>query len=183
MEIKTVYGVGYSSDKTLPSKNRSVYKKWAEILRRCYLATQNSYKDCLVCPLWHDFKNFLDWYKTNCPDESYHLDKDILFKGNKVYSPETCCFIPKAINSILINCGNSEVRDLPLGVSASSKSFGKYEARVSYKGKTKYSKTFSTVQEAESFYIDKKREILELYISEYEVCLSPEVVEALRLSI
>lgn len=183
MEIKTVYGVGYSSDKTLPGKNRAIYKRWAEILRRCYLGTQNSYEDCSVCPTWYDFKNFLGWYKDNCPNESYHLDKDLLFKGNRVYSPSTCCFIPKAINSILINCGDDTKRELPLGVSASSKSLGKYESKVSYKGKTKYSKTFSTVQEAESFYIEKKREILELYISEYKVCLSPEVIEALRFSI
>ena len=35
------------------------------------------------------------------------LDKDILFKHNKIYSPETCIFVPKTINSLFVKRQNS----------------------------------------------------------------------------
>ena len=49
------------------------------------------------------------------------IKEDILLKGNKVYSPETCCFIPQDINTLLLNSTKTRGR-LPLGVS--------YDARV-----------------------------------------------------
>ena len=45
-----------------------------------------------------------------------HLDKDILIKGNKIYSPQTCCFVPENLNSLITK--NDSIRNnLPIGVS------------------------------------------------------------------
>ena len=56
-----------------------------------------------------------------------HLDKDILCKGNKVYSSETCVFVPARINSIILNSQNRR-GDLPVGVNYNKKT-GKYRAQ------------------------------------------------------
>ena len=70
-----------------------------------------------------DFQSFVEW--CHCEfgylnkennGRFWSLDKDILVFNNKIYSPETCCFVPNTINSLLINCTRSR-GILPLGVS------------------------------------------------------------------
>ena len=71
---------------------------------------------CTVCEEWLNYSNFKVWYDQNrIKGMALDLDKDILFKGNKVYSPETCCFVPHAINTLFLN-GKKNRGDLPLGV-------------------------------------------------------------------
>lgn len=78
-----------------------VYRIWNCMLERCYRSGcgVDTYIDCFVCDEWHVFSNFKKWFDENYV-EGYHIDKDLLIKGNKVYSPETCCFLPKEINAI-----------------------------------------------------------------------------------
>ena len=64
-----------------------------------------------------------------------HLDKDILVKGNKVYSEATCCFVPKEINSFYTKA--NKIRGLfAIGVSF-DKSSQKFIAGLSIEGKYK----------------------------------------------
>ena len=61
--------------------------------------------DCSVYEGWHNFQNFAKWYEDNyyeIEEEQMHLDKDILVKGNKVYSPDTCVFVPETINGLFV---------------------------------------------------------------------------------
>lgn len=99
-------------------KNKNNYNKirktWNDMMRRCYdnelHVIQPTYKNCCVCDEWHDFNNFLEWYNNNFP---YHienmgikleLDKDLLSEGEcKIYSPDTCIFIPKKANGFTTN--------------------------------------------------------------------------------
>jgi len=98
------------------------YKKWCAMLERCYgekISSKNrTYSDCFVCDEWHNFQNFARWYSKNyysIEGERMELDKDIIKKGNRIYSPENCCIVPKPINVILTN-SNAKRGDFPVGV-------------------------------------------------------------------
>jgi len=86
------------------------------------------------------------------------LDKDILFKGNKVYSPEICCFVPHVINTLFLNCKKNR-GDLPLGVHF-DKSKGKYRAEMSFMGEQIKLGTFDTVETAFAKYKEYKGDFI-----------------------
>lgn len=94
------------------------YRKWCSMLQRCYGESYHkrypTYQDCTVCEEWLVFSNFKSWMETQ-EWEGYHLDKDFLFEGNKIYSPETCVFISRELNTFIIDCGNSR-GEYPIGV-------------------------------------------------------------------
>jgi hypothetical protein len=94
----------------------------------------NTYLDCSVCEEWHNYQSFCEWFDENyytIEGENVALDKDILHKGNKIYSPENCCFVPQSINSLFTK--NDVVRgNLPIGVRMMG---NRYNARISIKNK------------------------------------------------
>ena len=106
-----VYGVGYIGEgkykaRTNGKKSRC-YKIWSGMIQRCYSEKfqykHQSYRGCVVCDEWLNFQKFAKWYYENYYENSndvIELDKDILIKDNKLYSPETCLFVPKRINSL-----------------------------------------------------------------------------------
>lgn len=76
--------------------------RWRGMMCRCYGTHHTkAYDGCEVCDEWKTYSNFKDWFEKHYV-KGYHLDKDILVKGNKIYSPDTCCFVPQRINSLLI---------------------------------------------------------------------------------
>lgn len=108
---KTVCGIGYIGEiGTIVDENGCKFKSyevWRDMLRRCYdekhMKNHKSYEGCSVCEEWHNFSNFKKWFDVNyyeLENEAITLDKDILIKGNKIYSPNTCIFVPKSINSM-----------------------------------------------------------------------------------
>ena len=120
----TVYGVGYLGNgyeeytRNIPD----IYKRWKQMIRRCYdpqhILDFPSYKDCSVCDEFLCFVTFAEWYIENyyeIPGEKMCLDKDILVKGNKTYSPDKCIFVPEIINNMVVSC-NVRRGDLPIGV-------------------------------------------------------------------
>lgn len=82
------------------------YRSWADMITRCYnakhIARRPTYADCSVTQEWHRFSAFRAWMVTQ-EWEGKQLDKDILFEGNKVYSPDTCVFVSAQLNSFLID--------------------------------------------------------------------------------
>jgi hypothetical protein len=99
---KLVYGVG-TNDLTY-KENEEAYQKWSNMLKRCYHQTtqqkQLTYIGCSVCDEWKVFSNFKAWFDIHSsPDQE--LDKDILIRGNKIYGPAYCKFVPKKINILL----------------------------------------------------------------------------------
>ena len=105
----SAFGVGYIGvgkyQGSYKKQETPAYRAWYAMLARCYCTVfQNknpSYKGCSVAPIWHNFQNFAEWYEKNYPtgNTRYQLDKDILVKGNKVYSPDTCKFATNQENS------------------------------------------------------------------------------------
>ena len=101
---------------------------------------------------------FCDWFHDNYR-EGYQLDKDLLIQGNKVYSPNTCVFIPQSINLLLIE-RNASRGDYPIGVDFHKPS-NKYRARCNNgKGKLVYLGLFSTPQEASEAYKRYKYQLI-----------------------
>lgn len=104
------------------SSNKTAYDFWRRAIHRCYKPSYKqkhpTYSGCSLCKDWLLFSNFKKWFEdsSNGYLDGYHLDKDILVKGNKVYSPETCCFVPQEINKLLtsrVTCRGN----LPIGVA------------------------------------------------------------------
>lgn len=83
----------------LDSSKEPYYIKWVAMLARCYFYKNNSYKGCSVCDEWLTLSKFKEWWSKNYI-EGWQLDKDILVKGNRIYSPQTCCFVPQEINAM-----------------------------------------------------------------------------------
>lgn len=106
---KTVCNIGYLGVGDYVSSVSGVktreYRVWHDIITRCYskkrAKSSPTYKDCIVCDEWHNFQNFAKWYLDNyytINNQTMCVDKDILFKGNKIYSPDTCLIVPNEIN-------------------------------------------------------------------------------------
>ena len=95
------------------------YSRWAAMLRRCYNKSYQekypTYTDCKVCDDWLIFSNFRRWMEKQNWQEK-ELDKDLLVKGNRIYSPEKCIFIDSAVNSFILDRSASR-GSLPIGVS------------------------------------------------------------------
>ena len=77
------------------------------MLKRCYSTTLKkkypTYKDCEASDNFLYYEYFYEWCNSQIGfgNQDWQLDKDLLFKGNKVYSEDSCVFIPKEINSLL----------------------------------------------------------------------------------
>lgn len=128
---KLVLGVGINDVPNV--RQTTAYRYWFTMLRRCYEKKYQdkypTYKECSVCDEWLTFSNFKKWFDENYV-EGYQLDKDLMHKCAKVYSPENCNFVPQYINTLTINC--KKVRgDYPIGVT---KYGNRYVAAMSKKG-------------------------------------------------
>ena len=161
--FKSVFNIGFIGiGKYSYKEHFKIYVTWQSMLRRCYDAKyhlrQPTYKNCSVDEKWHNFQVFAEWYVNNYIND-YHLDKDILFKGNKVYGPNTCCFVPQEINALFIKHQNARGK-YPIGVI---KKGNKYEARVNKNGYRESQGLFDTSEEAfEAYKIAKEEYIKEV---------------------
>lgn len=163
----SVYGIGFIGEGDYrPSINRKktkAYSKWNNILHRSYdvkyKENNPTYKDVIVCKYWHNFQNFAKWFENNYK-EGFELDKDILIKGNKIYSPETCCFVPREINSLFKTY--SKKSELPIGVTY-DKFNNKYKVSFRIDKKMTTMGRFDTISKAhEIFKITKEKYIREI---------------------
>lgn len=182
----TVLNIGIIGDEKITDdkgKQLISFIKWCSMINRCYGKHKNrdkSYLDCSVSKDWLYYPNFKKWFKENfyeIKNETMCLDKDILFKGNKIYSPETCVFVPERINS-LFSSSKSVRGCLPIGVSYCKDK--KYKSNI-YKrniGQV-YIGKFHTVSEAFCAYKRVKEEYIKEIADEYKDRIPKKLYEAL----
>ena len=184
--MPNVYGVGYigygKHKAKLNGKHFPVYRAWHSMLQRCYdeklHKNRPTYQDCIVCPEWHNFQVFADWYlsQANCND-GYHLDKDLLVEGNKVYSPETCVLAPIEINALLGNL-NSSRGDLPVGVGFDKRDCT-YSAQLNIDNVQVRIGTFSNPQDASQAYQAAKKANIKRMALEWQDRIDKRLFDAL----
>jgi hypothetical protein len=180
---KSVNGIGYFGVGIYSSnKNSLTYTTWKAILQRGYDKKYHinypTYTGCSVAEEWHNFQNFAQWFEDNYNPETmigWHLDKDILVRGNKIYSPETCCFVPHDINSLFRN--NKKVtNNLAVGVH---KSFDNFTAYIHKNNTATYIGTYRTIEEAFQAYKAEKEKYIKEVADKWKDKIDPKVYEAM----
>ena len=191
---KRYFGVGYLGEgkyKTRENgKSTKCYYTWIHMLERCYSEKYknkySTYEGCIVCEEWLNFQNFAKWFYENYYEiegERIELDKDILIKGNKVYSPNTCVFVPQRINSLFIKC-NKNRGAYPVGVSYHKKN-NKYVAScrvVNFKlnkSKDKYLGSYNTLEEAFKVYKQFKEKYIKVVADLYKDKIPQKLYDAM----
>lgn len=163
---KTRITENYYKDGKRTSKDLWVcpyFLRWKQMLGRCYgKSTSSAYKDIKVCDEWLLFSNFKSWMETQ-DWEGMQLDKDLILKGNTLYSPEYCIFIPKEVNYFIIDHKKSEY----CGTSF-HKVIGKYQANLSnpFTGKNENLGYYSTRKEAHEAWKARKRSLANILVEQ-----------------
>ncbi|WP_222862644.1 AP2/ERF family transcription factor [Aeromonas sobria] len=105
------------------------YEAWSHVISRAYSkkfhAKCPTYIGVTVCTAWSSFMEFRGWWIKNHVD-GWQLDKDLL-GDSKIYSPESCIYIPSWLNSF--NTDRKALRGKwPIGVRLHKK-LNKFESR------------------------------------------------------
>ena len=178
-----IYGVGYFGYGKYSYKEHTiVYNTWMNMLKRCYdlkyQENKPTYLNCVVCKEWHNFQNFADWYEKSyysIPNCKMQLDKDILVKGNKIYSLENCCFVPSEINAVFTK-REAERGNLPIGVNEVK---GRYKACFTRNKQITYLGYYDTPLEAFQIYKFAKEQYIKLLANKYIKYLPNNLYNAL----
>lgn len=157
---KLVMGVGTTGSgpfkATATGRATRPYSAWASMLHRCYSKRAHpSYAGCSVVAEWLSFQAFARWYSARYVP-GWQLDKDIMLPGNRIYSPDTCCFVPAAINALL-NHNKSNKGVYPCGVDW-HKAKQMFRAALAVDGRRKTLGYFKTAEEAGQVYLLAKKE-------------------------
>lgn len=170
---KVVLGLGFND--MLNTRGQKFYDTWFQMLKRCYDAkfhTKNpTYVDCVVCDEWLILSNFKKWFDEHYV-EGWALDKDILVKGNKVYSPETCCFVPQEISSAMSYRKKSK-KQYPIGVYREPS--GMCVTIIHQYGRNNRIGIFETVEVAAKAYKTAKETWIKELADKYKAQLEPRV--------
>ena len=185
--VPSVYGVGITGTKyqpTINGVNTKEYTLWRNMLRRCYSDSfkkrRPTYEGCEVSSKFKSYEYFYDWCHNQIgfDNEDWHLDKDLLIKGNKVYNENTSVFIPQEINSMLVKSDKRRGEHL-IGVCWHKK--GKaFIARVNKnKGKSEHLGLFNTEIEAFNAYKKAKEAFVKEQASKWKDQIDERAYNAL----
>ena len=167
----SVFGIGcFGYGKYTYKDHYKIYKSWSHMITRCYDHKYSdvfpTYVGCSICEEWLNFQTFAQWYEDNMwLDKQHYLDKDILIKGNKIYSPDNCVLVNNHINCIFTKC-NSARGKYPIGVSVDNRS-GSFRAYV-FDGNRKSMKYCKSIEEAFMLYKTSKENVIKQVADQYK---------------
>jgi len=181
-----VYGVGVNDwvgNTWVGGKPIREYDLWKGMLRRCF---NEKFKQ--KCPTYEGVTCSKEWLSMTkfIEDVSqmkgfgldgWALDKDILSKGNKLYSKDTCCFVPTEVN-LLLTKRDSSRGEWPVGVNF-HKATGKFRAYLAINGKRKHLGLFNTPEEAFQVYKLAKEAYIKVVAQQWQHILDEKVFQAL----
>ncbi len=186
----SVKGVGIVGDEVIQRDGKHIreYKLWQDMLGRCYYAKLHkrlpSYSDCTASNNFKYFPYFKEWCNNqvgfNSKDDKgkpFQLDKDMLLKGNNIYSENTCVFIPQEINLLLTSC-KSKRGELCVGVSLEKKS-KKFVSYINILGEHKYLGSFNEEVEAFLVYKEAKESHIKTVANKWKDNIDSRVYDAL----
>ena len=185
--LPSVYGIGVFGTK-YPSRVNGVktkeYKLWHSMLVRCYSDTikkkHPTYEGCEVSENFKSYEYFYEWCHSQIGfgNKDWHLDKDLLVKGNKIYSEDSCVFIPQEVNTLLTKRTNSR-GEYSIGVSWSKTSKAFVATVAKNKGKTEWLGYFNTEIEAFNAYKQAKEAFVKEQASKWKSQIDDRAYEAL----
>ena len=183
----SVCGVGVSGTKypiTVNGRNTKEYDLWHNMLQRCYNGAfkkkRPTYECCEVSDKFKRYEYFYEWCQKQIgfDNQGWQLDKDLLVKGNKVYSEDSCVFLPQEINSLLVKSNASRGEHL-IGVcwDKAKKAF-KAQVRKN-RGKSEHLGLFKTELEAFNVYKTAKESYLKEQANEWKSQIDDRAYNAL----
>lgn len=180
---KGCFGIGEFTSRDETGKKSKCYNTWKGMLERCYNEKKQeknpTYEDVAVCNDWLNFQHFAKWFHKNYDSsymKSWHLDKDILIKDNKIYSSTTCSLVPKEINNLLLR-HQAKRGDSPIGV-CKYKGSSCYLVQVSSEGK-RITAYCSTPEKAFNEYKKIKEQCIKKVAEKWKSLIDFKVYEAL----
>mgnify|MGYP002712150042 FL=1 len=181
------FGKGFMGVGKYSHRDRDLYATWTRLLQRVFYGETSvkykAYKDVTVCDEWLNFQNFAEWcekedgyLRKDKHGRTYHLDKDLISKGSKIYSPDTCCFVPLEINNLFI-CSDRKSK-YATGVHY-SKDKCKFVAYCKKDGKRVHLGYFDTVEQAYKAYSGFKEDYIKTMAEKWKDSISKKAYEAL----
>lgn len=186
MSKKLICGVATNSGGKYKSRTdgkvTKSYRTWQNMLRRAYCpkyhAVKPTYADCAVSEEWLEYQEFAKWFEAHeYSNHGYELDKDLSLPDNKIYAPDRCVFVPRQLNSLLLDCGAAR-GDLPQGLTF-RKEMNKYHVRLSVNGIRKHLGYFDTEPEAYQVYRIAKEANVKRMANHWQDRIADNVFEAL----
>lgn len=184
--MSLICGVGIN-DRTYPTRENGIllkeYALWSAMIRRCYaekaLALKPTYADCIVSENFKSYSYFYEW----CQDQigfgidGWDLDKDILKKGNKVYSEDMCVFLPSCLNTINLSV-KAKRGKYPLGITY-KKDKGIYVATMQADGKKVHCGSSVDMLKAFDIYKKAKEKHIKIKANQYRGYIDHRAYDAL----
>ncbi len=137
----------------------------------------------MIDGVWQSFQNFVAWYDENLKlymiDSIPCIDKDLLYKNNKIYSPKNCLLVPEIINIFSTNSKYKRGK-LPIGVYLDKES-GKYKSQCN-DPLNRYNRNlgrYNTPEEAFMVYKKTKEQYAKDLAKEFNNKIDKRVINAL----
>lgn len=184
----SVFGVGVVGDAPtrIDGKELREYVLWSGVVERCYCGkaqgrNAKSYEDCSMSENFRYYPYFKDWCNNQIgfDQAGWELDKDILVKGNRIYSEDVCVFVPHSINSLLLT-NESKRGEYPIGVTFDKRN-SKFRVCINKYGKHSHVWHYRTIREASLAYKDAKERYVKEVATRYRDQIDPRVYEALMV--